>query len=162
MQKMKKVFLFFFLVLFFSTSWAADSKVPKDLSVEYEFIQGGPEKAATREYYSVKEGKLTLKTDYIPTQYGSDLSKRTQEVKSYNVPPEDLQNLWNIIVEQQFMTWPQANASRPDQAGNQSFTIKANGKTVTHTMWEAPNKDRFTEFSRQFLQWAKRKMTIEF
>lgn len=162
MQKMKKSFLIFILFLFPALAAADSSKAPKDFTVEYEFVQGGPEKAATRETYSLKDGKLTLKTDYIPTQYGSDVSKRTQEVKTYNVSSDELKNVWNIVVENQFMTWPQSSPSRPDQAGNQSFTIKADGKTVTHTMWEAPNKDKFTEFSRQFLQWAKQKMTVQF
>ncbi|GEM_PF-3520138 len=161
---MKKIFLALFLFFIFSANaWPTDSsKVPKDLSLDYEFVQGGPEKAATRESYSLKEGKLILKTDYIPTQYGSDLSKRTQEVKSYNVSPEELKSLWEMIVQSQFLQWPQASPSRPSQSGNQTFTLRAEGKSVTHSMWEAPNRERFTDFSREFLQWAKRKMTIEF
>lgn len=156
-----KSLAFIFILFFLSPLAHADSTPPKDFSIEYEFVQGGPEKAATRESYSLKEGKLTLKTDYIPTEFGSDLSKRTQQNKTYDVAPEDLKNVWNIVLQNDFMNWPQSTAQRPEQAGNQSFTIKAEGKTITHSMWEIPNRDKFTEFSRQFLQWAKRKMTIQ-
>lgn len=152
-----------FLMLFFSVAGFAkdDNKTPGDLSIEYEFVQGGPAKGATTETYKLAGNTLTMVTDYIPTQYGSDPSKRTKENKSYTLSKEKLDALWQIIQRSDFMNWPTAAPQRPPQSGNQTMTVKMGGKTVTHSMWEPPNKDRFIEFSTDFLNWGRRVMTIE-
>ncbi|MBL7685548.1 MAG: hypothetical protein JNK65_05905 [Deltaproteobacteria bacterium] len=160
-MKKVKIFGLFLIMSFLPFVLQAGSKVPSDLKVKYEFIQGGPEKGATIETYLLEGNKLTLTTDYIPTQYGSDASKRVKENKTYTMSKEKMEELWQIIENSRFMTWTDAPSQRPPQGGNQSFTITANGKTATHTMWENPNKESFIDFSREFLKWAKQLMTIQ-
>lgn len=149
-------------ILFLSFTATADPKPPKDFTVTYEFVQGGNPKAATIERYAIQGNTLTLETDYIPTQYGSDVSKRTKEAKSYPLSDDEMKAVWKIITTHNFMDWPNQSPQRPPMGGNQTMTIKADGKTSTHTMWEPANRDQFTEFMREFLQWAKRKMTVQF
>jgi hypothetical protein len=151
-----------FILLFFSASGLAkDDKAPSDLSIEYEFVQGGPEKGATIETYKLSGNTLTRVTDYIPTQYGSDASKRTKENKNYTFSKEKLDALWQIVQTSDFFNWPSASSQRPSQSGNQTVTVKGGGKSATHSMWEPPNKDRFVEFSTAFLNWAKGVITIQ-
>lgn len=140
----------------------AGDKVPGDLSVIYDFVQGGPEKGATHETYKVSGSTLVQETDYIPTEFGSNVSKRRKESKTYKVSKDQLSDLWGIISNNTFLDWPAVSPQRPPMSGNQTFTIKANGKTVTHSMWEQGNRDRFIEFSREFINWTKRVMTVEF
>src|SRR4030095_10240777 len=160
---MKVFSITFWVLIFFGASLAqAGDKAPGDLSVSYEFVQGGPARSATTEKYTIQGKQLTLVTDYIPTEYGSDVSKRTQDTKKFNLNDEKLAELWQVIQSQGFMTWPASEAQRPPQSGNQTVTITAQGKTATHSMWESAVKDRFTDFSREFLQWTRRMMTVEF
>jgi hypothetical protein len=161
-MKMKRIFLGSLFLIFWTSVLSAEDKAPKDLSLTYEFIQGGPAAAATIERYTVNGKSLTLDTDYIPTQYGSDTSKRVKETKNFTLTDEKLADLWTIIKAQNFLEWPSSSPQRPPQSGNQTVTVKADGKTATHSMWEPAVKDRFTDFSREFLQWARRMMTVEF
>ncbi len=161
---MKKIF---FIVLFLSLSVRLEaatifSGVPQDLSVRYEFVEGGPANAATFEKYTVKENQLIHDLDYIPTEYGSNTAKRTKESRTYPLTPSQLQELWGIIGKHQFMTWPVANPERPPLSGNQTFIIQAQGKTATHTMWDAGQKESFIEFSADFIAWAKKVMRYRF
>lgn len=151
------------LVLFFSSGVRADdSKAPGDLSLSYEFIQGGPSAGATQERYTISNGSLTLENDYIPTEFGSDASKRKKDAKMYQLSPEQLNALWTVISTHGFMDWPTSSTQRPPQSGNQTFTIRANGKSATHSMWEPTLKEKFVDFSRDFLNWAKKVMTVRF
>jgi len=150
-------------LLFLLTSFAqAGDKAPADLAVSYEFLQGGPAKSATTEKFTVQGKQLTLMTDYIPTEYGGDVTKRIQDTKKFNLNDEKLAELWQVIQSQGFMDWPTSDVQRPSQSGNQTVTVTAQGKTATHSMWENLVKDRFTDFSREFLQWTRRMMTVEF
>ena len=160
---MKKIFFIsLFLIFVSSVGFASSQKTPQDLSVRYEFIQGGPVNAATFEKYIVKENTLTQDIDYIPTQYGSDSSKRVKESKTYPLSPEQLQELWAIISRHQFLSWPLSNPDRPPLSGNQTFIIQANGKTLTHTMWDSGQKEVFIEFSADFIAWAKKVIRLRF
>jgi hypothetical protein len=154
--------LAFFVIFFSATGFAKDDKAPSDLSIEYEFVQGGPEKGATIETYKLSGNTLTRVTDYIPTQYGSDASKRTKETKSYTFSKEKLDALWQTIQTSDFLNWSSASPQRPPQSGNQTVTVKGGGKSATHSMWEPPNKERFIEFSTDFLNWARGVITIEY
>jgi len=162
MQKLKRAFWIFGFLALASPAPAAFAKAPKDLSVDYVFVQGGPSKGATTEKYALQGRTLTLKTDYIPTQYGSDASKRIQDSKTFQVSDEQLQELWALIERHQFMSWPNTPAERPSESGNQTFTIQAGGKSATHGMWDAGRKDAFIQFSTDFLQWAKQVMRAQF
>jgi len=160
---MKKIFFISLFLGFASSAWAAGfQSVPRDLSVRYEFVQGGPVNAATFEKYTVKENTLIHDIDYIPTQYGSDSSKRVKENKTYPLSPEQLQELWSIISQHQFLSWPLSNPDRPPLSGNQTFIIQANGKTLTHTMWDSGQKESFIEFSADFIAWAKKVIRLRF
>jgi hypothetical protein len=150
-----------FLVFSFKVGFAMAEKAPGDLSVEYDFVQGGPEQGATHEVYRLNGSTLTRTTDYIPTQYGSDTSKRTKETKSYSFSQEKLDSLWQTVQSSNFFNWPSATPQRPSQSGNQTLTVKGGGKSATHSMWEPPNKERFVEFSTAFLSWAKGVITID-
>jgi len=150
-----------FTIFFFHLGLAKAEKAPGDLSVEYDFVQGGPEQGATHENYKLSGNTLTRTTDYIPTQYGSDASKRTKETKSYNFSQEKLDALWQTIQSSHFFDWPNTAPQRPPQSGNQTITVKGGGKSATHSMWEGPNKDQFVDFSTAFLTWAKGVITIE-
>jgi hypothetical protein len=141
---------------------AGDSKAPGDLSIYYEFSEGGPASGATQEKYTISNGSLTLENNYIPTEYGSDASKRKKEAKMYQLSADQQNALWTIVSTHGFMDWPASSPQRPAQSGNQTFTIKANGKTAIHSMWEPPIKEKFVDFSRDFLNWAKKVMTVQF
>jgi meiotically up-regulated gene 157 (Mug157) protein len=161
-MKMKRMLWSGLFLIAWASPLSAGDKAPQDLSLTYEFVQGGPAAAATTERYTVNGKSLTLETDYIPTQYGSDASKRVKETKNFTLTDEKLADLWTVIKAQNFFDWPSSQAQRPPQSGNQTVTVKADGKTATHSMWEPAVKDRFTDFSREFLQWARRMMTVEF
>jgi hypothetical protein len=160
MKKSDALALSFFLFFFSAAGLAKADTAPSDLSLEYEFVQGGPEKGATIETYKLSGNALTRVTDYIPTQFGSDASKRTKETKSYTFSKEKLDALWQIVQSSDFFNWPSASPQRPSQSGNQTMTVKGGGKSATHSMWEPPNKDRFVEFSTAFLNWARGVITI--
>lgn len=163
MQKMKRSALFFLaLLMILCLGPAAFAKAPADLSVDYSFVQGGPVQAATLEKYTLQAKSLQLKTDYIPTEFGSDPLKRIQNTKIFKVSDEQLDALWQIIQKSQFMTWPATQAERPPQSGNQVFRIVAEGKNASHSMWDAGQKDQFIQFSRDFLNWAKQVMRAQF
>src|SRR4029434_3781451 len=110
------------LALFGAALLQAGEKAPSDLSVAYEFVQGGPAKSATTERYTVQGKQLTLVTDYIPTEHGGDASKRIQDTKKFNLNDEKLAELWQVIQTQGFMEWPAGEAQRPSQSGNQTVT----------------------------------------
>lgn len=153
---MKKLGLFLIVLLMPLYGHAKDSdNVPKDFTIDYDFVQGGPASGATHEKYTLRGHTLTLATDYIPTQYGSDNSKRTSQSRTTELDSEKLTELWGIVQKSNFMQWSTSPAERPAAGGNQTFTITANGKKATHTMWDAGQKDQFIEFSTNFLQWAK-------
>ncbi len=159
---MKKLFFIFF---FFYLGWAQAAPSPQpalSLSVRYEFTQGGPSASATGEITEVKNSTLTLMTDYIPTEFGSDVSKRIQSQKTYVVKEEKLKLLKDLILQSGFMNWTSEVPQKPAQSGDQVFEIEFEGKKVSHSMWEMGNQDKFREFSRLFNLWAKQRMTVEF
>lgn len=159
---MKKLF---FIFLFFYLGWvqAAPSSQPaQSLSVRYEFTQGGPSVSATREITEVKNSTLTLVTDYIPTEFGSDVSKRIQTQKTYVVKEEKMKLLKDLILQSGFMNWVNEILQKPAQSGDQVFEIELDGKKISHSMWEMGNQEKFREFSRLFNLWAKQRMTVEF
>jgi hypothetical protein len=162
---MKKVFGFacsLLILLFGVAASAVDTKIPNELSLTYEFVEGGPSQSATHEKYTVSGNSMILETEYIPTQYGSDISKKTKDTKTYKLASDQMNALWQVITTSAFMDWPTSEAQRPAMSGNQTVMIKVNGKTASHSMWEPANESRFIDFSREFLNWAKKVMQARF
>lgn len=161
-MKKKIFFIFCFFATFSFYALAKQNETPKDFSVTYQFLSGGPAATSTSEKYTVQGYQIVYEREYIPTEVQQDKSKKRKETNSYPLTAEQLSELWNLFLSYRFLDWPAASAKVPALAGNQILTVKADGKIVTHSMWESENEDKFREFSNLFLKWVKKKMATEF
>ncbi len=161
-MKKKIFFVFCFVTTFSFYASAKPNETPKDFSVSYQFLSGGPNATSTSEKYTVQGYQIVYEREYIPTEVDQNKSKKRKETDSYPLTAEQLSELWNLFLSYRFLDWPSAPAKVPPLAGNQILTVKADGKSVSHSMWESENEEKFRDFSNLFLKWVKKKMATEF
>lgn len=161
-MKKKIFFVFCFFTLFSFYASAKQNETPKDFSVTYHFLSGGPMTTSTSEKYTIQGYQIIYEREYIPTEVNQNQSKKRKETDSYPLTAEQLNELWNLFLSYRFLDWPPAQAKVPALAGNQILTVKSDGKTVSHSMWESENEEKFRDFTNLFLKWVKKKMATEF
>ncbi len=143
---MKKVLAFSFFLLISSTMVYA--KAPKDFKILYKSSAGEIEKG-TKEQMEVSQGKVTVNRSAV--QIGS--SELSQTSRDYKVTPEQLDRLYQIVLDSGFATWPATAEGSHGSQTEESFQITSDGKTVTHQRWEVGNEEKFRTLFKNFNDW---------
>jgi len=128
---------------------AAAISAPKDFRFSFQ-SRAGTMDQATEEKITVQGKLVTL--DRSAKVVGESGDKKPFQ-KTYDVTPEQLDALYQIVQQSGVMTWPNSAEGGHQSEVQESIEVSADGKTVKHGRWEAGNQEKFRVLYEQFNTW---------
>jgi len=128
---------------------SAQAAAPKDFRVVY-FSSAGALEKATVETITVKPGSAVMDRDAV--QVGGS-GEKVKESKTYQVSPEQFDELYQLVQQSGYLTWPAVGTPPHQSQIEEYFEITVDGKTVKRSRWEEANLEKFRQFYSDFNRW---------